>query len=304
MKLVAYLGSVPSNNKKEEKVNILKYFVQGINPSRDQGILHQGNNLVDCDVAVIQGWVHKDSKPSSHLQLRKAIIDRQKNQGKKVLIADSNLFLYSNNANPLHYLRYSFNDVFPVNGEYFCSSVDPQRWKQISYDLNISLKDWKTDGKNILICTQRNGGWSMQGFNVVAWLEQTVTEIRKYSNRPIVVRPHPGDKNAIDYLNSKDPRWTISSHEKITDDFASAWAVITFNSSPGVAAAIEGIPVFVTDSLPQNSQAYDVANIDLSSIETPKIFDRQQWVEKLAMCHWKFTELQNGSAWEHMRKYV
>jgi hypothetical protein len=304
MKFVSYLGSVPANNKKEEKTDILNYFVQGVSRSTDHGVLHRENNLIDCDVALIQGWVHEKSKTSPHLKLRKAVIDYQKAQGKKVLVADSNLFLYANKENPHHYLRYSFNDVFPITGEYFWNNPNPDHWKKISCDLNIVLKDWKTNSKNILICTQRNGGWSMKGFDVVAWLEQTVTTVRKYTDRPIIVRPHPGDKNAVQYLNSKDPRWTISSAENITDDFASAWAVITFNSSPGVAAAIEGIPVFVTDPTPQISQAYDVANTDLSLIETPKTFDRQAWIEKISMSHWSFADLKTGKAWEHIRKYV
>jgi hypothetical protein len=105
-------------------------------------------------------------------------------------------------------------------------------------------------------------------------------------------------------LNGRDPRWTISQAEKITDDFASAFAVITYNSSPGVAAAIEGIPIFVTDPNAQVSQACDVANIDLSTIEQPKTFDRQPWIEKISMSHWNFDELKSGEAWQHIRKYV
>jgi hypothetical protein len=71
-----------------------------------------------------------------------------------------------------------------------------------------------------------------------------------------------------------------------------------------VASAIEGIPTFITDPNPKISQAYDVANTDLSTIENPQMFDRQEWVEKLAMCHWNFDELSNGEAWQHMRDYV
>ena len=304
MIVASYLSSVPAGNKNPEKEEILHRFVQGTIASGDQGILHKDNTLIDCDVAVIQGWVHEGSKNSPHLMLRKQIVDRQLQTNKRVLIADSNLFLYANKENPHHYLRYSFNGVFPTTGEYFTSKVDPDRWKQISNDHNIALKDWKTNGQNILICTQRNGGWSMKGFDVAQWLIQTVTEIRKYTDRPIVVRTHPGDKNAINYINSKDPRWTMSTNEKMVDDFANAWCVITYNSSPGVAAAIEGIPVFVTDPTPQVSQAFAVANTSLTEIESPILFDRQNWIERISMSHWNFNELSNGSAWKHMREFV
>ena len=304
MKVVSYLSSVPPGNKNPEKEEILKRFVQGVSAVGDQGILHTQSTIVDADVAVIQGWVHEGSKPSGHLNLRKQIVNTQLNAKKRVLIADSNLFLYSNKENPHHYLRYSFDGVFPTTGEYFSSNVDPDRWKQISKDHNIALRDWQTTGQNILICTQRNGGWSMKGFDVAQWLVQTVNEIRKHTDRPIVVRTHPGDKNAINYINSKDPRWTMSTAEKMTDDFKNAWCVITYNSSPGVAAAIEGVPVFVTDPTPQVSQAFAVANTNLENIESPQTFDRQQWIESISMSHWNFNELSNGSAWRHMKEYV
>ena len=304
MKVVSYLATVPPGNKNPEKENILRYFVQGVNVVGDQGILSNQPTLLDCDVAVIQGWVHEGSKNSTHLMFRKSIIDKQHRDRKHVLIADSNLFLYADKTNPHHYLRYSFDGVFPTTGNYFNSIVDPSRWQQISKDHRINLKPWRTQGNHILICTQRNGGWSMKGFDVVEWLEKTVTEIRKYTTRPIIVRAHPGDKNAINYLNSKDPRWTISSAEKITDDFINAWAVITYNSSPGVAAVIEGIPIFVTDPTPQMSQAFAVANTNLATIELPVMPDRESWVNGISMCHWNFLELSNGIAWRNIKQYV
>jgi len=304
VKVVSYLATVPPGNKNPEKENILRYFVQGVNVVGDQGILSNQPTLLDCDVAVIQGWVHEGSKNSTHLMFRKSIIDKQHRDRKHVLIADSNLFLYADKTNPHHYLRYSFDGVFPTTGNYFNSIVDPSRWQQISKDHRINLKPWRTQGNHILICTQRNGGWSMKGFDVVEWLEKTVTEIRKYTTRPIIVRAHPGDKNAINYLNSKDPRWTISSAEKITDDFINAWAVITYNSSPGVAAVIEGIPIFVTDPTPQMSQAFAVANTNLATIELPVMPDRESWVNGISMCHWNFLELSNGIAWRNIKQYV
>jgi hypothetical protein len=144
----------------------------------------------------------------------------------------------------------------------------------------------------------------MKGLNVNQWLEKTVDEIKKYSNRPIIVRGHPGDKTAGSYLKTKPGRYTVSTNEHILQDFTNAWAVITYNSTPGVAASIEGIPAFITDPIPQTSQAYPVGNYDLGNIENPELKDRQQWVERLAMCHWKFEELSNGNAWKHMRNFI
>jgi len=302
--VVAYLAGVPSPHKSPHKTEVLKRFVDGVNKCKDKGFAHNGKNLIQADIGVIQGWVHSGSPNTPHLMLRKQVAQNIKNQ--HTIIIDSNLFNY--NLGKLyhkHYSRYSMDGVFPTTGNYFWDNPDPNRWKQIKKDLKLSLKDWRTTGNHILLCTQRNGGWSMQGLDVMNWVQKTVNEIRKYTDRPIVVRGHPGDKNAKIYLNhSKRKDWTVSRNEKIIDDFRNAWAVVTYNSSPGVASAIEGIPVFVTDPNPQISQAFEVSNTKLKRIEDPRFFDRQAWVEKISMCHWTFDELSNGKAWDHMRKYL
>lgn len=299
---VAYLAGVPSAHKSPHKIEVLQRFIAGVNAGGDRGISHTGNNLLSADVAIIQGWVHEGSPNSAHLLLRKAAAANKQN--KHTIIVDSNLFNYKTKNHPIHYSRYSMDGVFPTTGNYFWDNSDPKRWQQISKDLGITLKDWRTNGNHILICTQRNGGWSMKGLNVSQWLEKTVDEIKKYSNRPIVVRGHPGDKSASLYLKSKPGRYTVSTNEHILQDFSNAWAVITYNSTPGVAASIEGIPAFITDPDPQTSQAYAVGNYNISNIENPELKDRQLWAERLAMCHWNFNELSSGAAWQHMKKYI
>jgi hypothetical protein len=301
--VVAYLAGVPSAHKSPHKIEVLTKFITGVNRASDRGIAHQGSNLLSADVAVIQGWVHDGSPNSPHLLLRKNVYDTQKNNNKHTIIVDSNLFNYRTKNHPIHYSRYSMDGVFPTTGNYFWDNPDPNRWQQISRDLGITLKDWRTNGNHILICTQRNGGWSMKGMTVPVWLDRTVEHIRRFTDRPIVVRGHPGDKSVGSYLKS-NKQYSVSTNEHILDDFKNAWAVVTYNSTPGVAASIEGIPAFVTDPLPQTSQAYDVATCDLSKLETPNLKERQLWVERLAMCHWHFGELENGSAWNHMKKYL
>jgi hypothetical protein len=301
--VVSYIAGVPPSTKNSGKREILTRFADGVALFGDQAVKHTGFNIMPADVAVIQGWTHEQGKSAPHLTLRQQVIDTQRRTGTRLLVIDSNLFNYKQKNHPANYLRYSFDGVFPTTGNYFDQIVDPARWQQISQDLDVPLRPWRTHGDHILICTQRQGGWSMKGLGVMSWLNQTVDEIRKYSNRPIRVRAHPGDKQAKAYL-SPDPRWTISTNTGLTDDLSNAWAVITYNSSPGVAGAIEGIPVFVTDPVPQNSQAYAVANTDLSQIETPKTFERQAWAERLAMSHWNFAELSNGTAWRHIRQFV
>lgn len=301
---VAYYAGIPPNNSNLEKPQILDYFCQGVISSGDIAIQHREMSVLDCDVALIQGFVHDDGKQLPHLKLRKAAIDRQTKNGKKSLVVDSNLFLYVNKINPLHYLRYSFDGVFPTTGFYFDRDIDPVRWKKISKDLNLNLKPWRSSGNHILLCLQRNGGWSMGGLSSIDWMNSTIANIRKYSNRPIIVRAHPGDKKIKSILKVNYKNVTLSTKENLIDDLRGAWATVVYNSSPSVASIIEGIPAFLTDKVPQHSQSFDVANTDISNIENPIMPERQQWVEKLSMCHWKFDELKSGEAWQFFKRYV
>lgn len=157
---------------------------------------------------------------------------------------------------------------------------------------------------------QRNGGWSMGGFDVQDWAVRTIEQIQKYTDRPIIVRAHPGDKDALNYLNPRlgrckikfGKRVTLSYNKDLVDDLQDCWAAVNYNSSPVVGSAIEGVPIFVTD--PDRSQCKEVANTNLSLIETPVMPDRQSWVERLAMFHWSFDELKSGECWTHMRKFI
>ena len=307
-KVVSYLRGIP-NAKNQEKIDILNFFIEGVNRCGDTGIVSHNNTWQPSDAAVLQGFIAEHnfkSVKSPHLLLRKSVYDNQLQNNKSTIIADSNLFLYADPGNSKHYLRYSINGVFPTTGNYMWDNPDPTRWQSISRNLNLKLKPERQDGHHVLVCCQRNGGWSMGELNVVEWLKYTVRRIRKFTDRPIVVRAHPGDKKAQQYLRFKFKQTGVrlSTNTHILQDFVNCWAVVTYNSSPGVAAAIEGIPVFVTDPNPQVSQAFDVAETELRRIDRPKLPDRQAWIEKISMCHWNFEELRSGEAWRHMRKYV
>ena len=60
----------------------------------------------------------------------------------------------------------------------------------------------------------------------------------------------------------------------------------------------------MTDPDPNYSQYSEVANHNFKRLEDPKMYNRQEWIEKISMCHWNFQELQSGEAWSFMRQYV
>lgn len=311
MIFASYLNCLPPNNKNIEKSEILYKFAAGVQSSGDNVILHREQTTIDADVAMMVGWVHEGSKNSPHLKFRQQILNYQKFKNKRTLIADSNLFLYKDSTNPHHYLRYSFDGVFPNTGIYCDTEIDPTRWIKLSNRIGINVKEYRSSGDHILLLLQRNGGWSMAGYDVVDWTAATIRELRKYTDRTIIIRAHPGDKGSSKYLTAdnlikkigllKNVRVSPEGKDLI-DDLKNCWAAVNYNSSPTVGAAIEGVPIFVTD--PARSQCVDVANLNLADIESPVLHDRQRWLERLSMFHWSFDEIQSGEAWRHMRKYV
>jgi len=307
--VAVYHGSIP-NKKSQEKIDLLLNFSEGVKRCGELVFDYNDHHYRPSDVAVIQGWTAPGVPVSKHLILRNTVIQQQLRLKKYVVGVDSNLFLYANKNNPQHYLRYSFNGIFPNSGIYCDTEIDPSRWKKISKNFNISLKEYRNTGGHILLCLQRNGGWSMDGFDVQDWANDVIDRIKKYTDRPIIIRPHPGDKDAMNYLNHRMPRCKIkfskrvllSYNENLVDDLNDCWAAINYNSSPVVGAAIEGVPIFVTD--PIRSQCAEIANTDLTQIENPLLPDRQAWVERLSMFHWNFDELKSGECWQHMKKFI
>jgi hypothetical protein len=310
MNVNIYHKTVP-NAKNQEKIDVLRFFSQGVRIAGDTANDINDHRYQASDVGVLQGWITESVGTATHLRLRNQIINSQLQIKKYVVAIDSNLFLYSNTLNPYHYLRYSFNGVFPSTGIYCDTEIDPNKWKKVSSTMGISLKDYHRKGKHILLCLQRNGGWSMGNFDVQEWAIRTIVALRKYTDRPIVIRGHPGDKQTRLYLDPTNPACRIRgfnniefSHpsKSLIEDLNKCWAVVNHNSSPVVGAAIEGYPIFVTD--PLKSQCAEIANTELSRIETPNYPDRQQWVERISMFHWNFEELKSGECWRHMRKFV
>lgn len=316
MKLISYIATLPGKllngpHATDRKFLTLTTFPLGVNAIGDVGSIETRMQYRPSDVAFMLGWVHEHGKQSPHLLFRKEIVDQQRTNNGRTIVADSNLFLYKNTKNPHYYLRYSYDGVFPDTGEYCDADPDPVRWQKIKQDIGLELQPWRTKGDHVLLCLQRNGGWSMDGVDVVDWAVETIMTLRQHTSRPIRIRPHPGDKRAQQHCQRIIDLCAISRIDQISlgmsgagliDDLRDCWAMVNHNSSPTIGAAIEGIPVFVTD--PKRSQSADIANTDLSMIEHPDMPDRQHWVERLAQFHWSHEEIADGTAWTHMKKWA
>jgi hypothetical protein len=201
------------------------------------------------------------------------------------------------------------NETFKVgiNGinreaDFANQTVDDKRWKK----LNIELKPWQSTGDTIIICGQhhRSHQWrNNPSMNV--WVEQQINEIRKYTNRPILIRPHPRNPIGLDTTKWKDVSYKQPQRDYNTIDdtdfketLKHTWAVVNHSSNPAMMAVFNGIPIFVSEQ----SLCYDVGNFSLADINNPKMPDRQNWANKLAYTEWWPIEIAQGKPWERIKK--
>jgi hypothetical protein len=290
--VVVYMSSLPRISDRNRKIEVLQAFAAGAASQGARVLIQKEYTVVDCKLAVILGWVGtKIAGP--HISLRQSVIDTQKRLGRYVMPIDSSCFKFTDHNS--QFLRYSLNGVFYNKDNYANKNSSSQKWQHISQTLNLSLRPWRTHGNHILVCLQRDGGWSLKGTDLNQWTAQTVQKLRQLTNHPIVIRPHPKTKVDLSNLTAL-PRVTQSDTNKSLDqDLDQAWAAVFYNSSSSVAAALHGIPIFAHDD---DCVAWAIANKTLDSIGNPVMPDRTQWLYDLAAAHWSDQEVLNGEIYK------
>ena len=91
------------------------------------------------------------------------------------------------------------------------------------------------------------------------------------------------------------------TQSRLIDNLQGAHSAVFFNSSASVAAVCEGIPVFADDS---SCVAWSVANKDVSKIELPDVFSREQWIYDLAAAHWSDADARAGRIYQKFLPYL
>lgn len=181
-----------------------------------------------------------------------------------------------------------------INGTGSTAYYGTERLANRVAQLNLRLCPWHDTGKNIVIALQRPDSEQWVGQpSMDQWLQQTVTTIKKYTSRPIVIRAHPRHRapGVLGCLIEK-PNFITGTYDDF--DFGrslnNAWALVNWNSGPGSQAILQGVPAFVGSS----SLAAPVGNLDLAQIENPTRPDRSEWLEMLAHTEWTVQEIATG----------
>jgi hypothetical protein len=296
--VVVYLSSLPRIADRNRKVEVLQAFAEGARAQGASVLVQKELQVVDCRLAVILGWVGTTIR-GPHIQLRQNVIDHQRRTGQHVMPVDASCFKFVDSNS--YFLRYSLDGVFYNTNNYANANSDNSKWQQIQTKLNLDLKPWQTQGTHVLVCLQRDGGWSMKGTNMVEWTRQTVQRLRSITNRPIVIRPHPKHKINLSDLTRLPGVSESVVGSTLQQDLANAWAAVFCNSSSSVAAVLAGIPVFADDD---DCVAWAVANKDLAQIESPAMPDRTQWLNDLSAAHWTDEESRSGAVYQRFLPFI
>jgi hypothetical protein len=168
--------------------------------------------------------------------------------------------------------------------------MDTGRRQKLNIDLNPKNINRKS---SILITTQHDQSLQWQGQpQLGVWLDNIITQIRKFSNRDIVVRPHPrcplNFLSKIKNIKIDTPKKLDNTYDDYNIDF-DHHCVINHNSGPTVQSAIAGTPIICHSS----GLAYDVSD-SFENIEDIQLIDREDWFLKLCHTEWTVDEITKG----------
>lgn len=300
--VVVYISSVANPKKHSRKIECLEAFAEGVRHSGYSVAVDWDHRYQPSKLALMLGWATTNTG-GKNIALRKQVIAEQQRLGHKTMCIDASCWKYLDNNGS--YLRYSLGGPFYDRAEYANRNSDATKWNEISHTLGVQLKPHKLETTGpILICMQRDGGFAMKTLNPIEWLATKLKEIRRYTQRDIIVRPHPGSYNMRDFAQFAHlPGVSIidPSQSRLVDNLQTAHSVVLFNSSASVAAACEGVPVFADDA---SCVAWQVANKNIADIESPKQFERSQWMWDLASAHWSDEDGRAGRIFQKFLPYL
>jgi len=155
--------------------------------------------------------------------------------------------------------------------------VPGDRWRRLAP--HVPVRPWRTGGHHVLVCPPT---WPvLQATAAGNWLEETLAELARHTDRPIRVR----HKHQM-------------GNPPLSADLADCHALVTQHSVAAIEAALAGIPVVVAPS----SAAAPVGLMDLSMVESPAYPDREAWLHSLAYGQFHLDEFRSGAAWRILRE--
>lgn len=158
-----------------------------------------------------------------------------------------------------------------------------------SLDLPISM--WNNNERgHILVCAQRGGGYSPLAMNN-DWPNWIIKQIRKYTRKPIVFRPHPARRRVPDILDNVIIEESLSLQDLLED----AYCLVTHSSNCGNEALLAGIPVVCTSEYASFAKQASRLGDGFASLYKAK--NRRAYFNQLACRQFSLKEISQGDIW-------
>lgn len=188
------------------------------------------------------------------------------------------------------------NKTWRLSLNHINSHGDFANQENLDYDrpkkIGVSLNPYQLKRRGeILIATQHERSLQWAGMPTMKkWTEDCINEIKKYTSRRIIIRPHPRNPFTL-----KIPNTILENPKKITntyddyDIFYNYHCVVNHNSGPAVQALIRGVPIICDKS----SLAGDFSNT-FQNIDNLQFPNRDEWFLKLCHTEWTIEEISQG----------
>ena len=104
------------------------------------------------------------------------------------------------------------------------------------------------------------------------WEEKTIEEIKKYSDRPILI--------------------STKQQNPMNEVMKDAWAVVTDHSNSAIDALIQGVPIIMTNPARTYGKIENIESLD---------FDPIPLLSALSYNQWTLDEMRSGKAWRELK---
>jgi hypothetical protein len=267
---------------------------------RDGVFLDSNYHHTDCDIAVMIGsW--KDRERDHHAT-RNSIVENA-----RCFVVVETPLLNRVVFQPSQQHRIGINGFLNNQGTFYLTNHDQTRLNC----LDINWNGWKNnENGHILLLLQLPGDASLRGANTYTWASNTVTRIRKYTDRKIVVRTHPSHKpkDTDEWYkfytdistDVKNIDFSFGKDKNIKEDLKDAYCSVAYTSGSSIDSIVNGIPTLATD--PGNF-AFEISSKFIEEIDNLKLADAEtvkQWLQNLSYSQWSPNEMRNGETWRHL----
>lgn len=142
----------------------------------------------------------------------------------------------------------------------------------------------RVDGRKILLAPPSQKLLNLYDINLETWMEQTVDEIKRNTDREIVVRLKQGRSTRV---NDDTMEMALS------DDI---YCLVTYSSIAAGEAILFGKPAI---TLGPNAAASLCSNSlqDIEGLKVPFLDEIEAWARHISYCQFTEAEMRNGTAW-------